>query len=260
MFRCLLAAALLVVTGCTQIQNVHADDPASTEAGEQEFAVLELFTSQGCSSCPPADALLQKLQEGDKQVFALSFHVDYWNRLGWKDPYSQKAFSDRQRAYARLRSSNRVYTPQLIVNGKHAFVGSDQKQAGYHLTNSTAKPSQAIKLRATRQSAANLNIGYTVTGNGDNRLLNIAVVETVAGNKVPHGENAGRRLQHVNVVRVFRTFDLSKAAQGVVKCELPAEMQKQPFRVIAFSQDRKTGQVTGVGRIEAEDLQLTGKP
>ena len=90
------------------------------------IVVLELFTSQGCSSCPPADALLNevKYKYSNNQVIALSYHVDYWNYIGWKDPFSKKEFSDKQRAYSSKFYSNSIYTPQIVVNGKEHFVGS----------------------------------------------------------------------------------------------------------------------------------------
>ncbi len=97
----------------------------STETG-QSFAVVELYTSQGCSSCPPADALLRALgQEGDDHIIPLSYHVDYWNYIGWADPFSQPDFGERQRTQAR-RLGHKVYTPQVFVNNQTSFVGSNQ--------------------------------------------------------------------------------------------------------------------------------------
>src|SRR3954452_5453128 len=91
------------------------------------FAVIELFTSEGCSSCPPADELVSRLLSENKQnIYILSFHVDYWNRLGWKDSFSDPAFSARQKQYANYLSLDGVYTPQIVVNGEHQFVGSDE--------------------------------------------------------------------------------------------------------------------------------------
>jgi len=96
----------------------------------EPVAVVELFTSEGCSSCPPADRILSRLtaetQRDHRRIYTLSFHVDYWDRLGWRDPYSSSANSDRQRQYAELMKLQSVYTPQMIVNGRIEFVGSDQ--------------------------------------------------------------------------------------------------------------------------------------
>ena len=95
------------------------------------IVVVELFTSEGCSSCPPADKLLSRIVDDANdhvEVLALSFHVDYWDYIGWKDPYAKSTFTQRQRAYARKFYSSQIYTPQMVVNGKHEFVGSDQRK------------------------------------------------------------------------------------------------------------------------------------
>src|ERR1700744_6104626 len=98
-----------------------------TDAGKG-FAVIELFTSEGCSSCPPADALVARVQKesNDKPVYILAFHVDYWNRLGWKDVFSSAEYSERQNQYARWLKLSSVYTPQIVVNGRTEFVGSEE--------------------------------------------------------------------------------------------------------------------------------------
>jgi hypothetical protein len=108
----------------------------------QGAVLIELFTSEGCSSCPPADRLLEKLAaENNDKVYVLSFHVDYWNYIGWKDPFSQARFSQRQRNYARQFSLESIYTPQMVVNGVAEFVGSDeQKLRAAIAKNSTLLP------------------------------------------------------------------------------------------------------------------------
>jgi len=103
------------------------------------FVLIELFTSEGCSSCPSADKNLEKIaaqaKASGQNIYTLSYHVDYWDYLGWKDPYATKQFSDRQRAYASQFKSSRIYTPQMIVNGKTEFVGSNQKTSQQAITN-----------------------------------------------------------------------------------------------------------------------------
>ena len=124
-------------------------------------AVVELFTSQGCSSCPPADALLRKIHEYAEEnklpVYVLSFHVDYWNRLGWTDPYSDPTYTQRQRAYARHFGTDRVYTPQMIVGGEREFVGSNGKQAG-------------VALQESLQASARVKVSVEVTSRENERL------------------------------------------------------------------------------------------
>lgn len=118
----------LVTEAFITIKNKHITKPEATGKG---FAVVELFTSEGCSSCPPADVLVAKLQKesADKPVYILAFHVDYWNRLGWKDVFSSHEYSSRQYQYSKWLKSE-VYTPQVIVNGRTEFVGSDEKSLG----------------------------------------------------------------------------------------------------------------------------------
>src|SRR5262245_9342561 len=118
------------------------------------FALLELFTSEGCSSCPPADALLARLaseaRNAGRRVYALSFHVDYWDRLGWKDRYSSAAYSKRQGEYARRFRLASLYTPQLVVNGEQEMVGSDARSVEAALRAALARPAQTrIAITAT---------------------------------------------------------------------------------------------------------------
>src|SRR5689334_14081460 len=105
---------------------------APRRAAAQPFALVELFTSEGCSSCPPADRVLARLaaeaRASGRRIFPLSFHVDYWNGLGWRDPWSTRTFTERQRNYARALGW-RTYTPQMVINGAEHFVGSDERHA-----------------------------------------------------------------------------------------------------------------------------------
>ena len=106
-----------------------------TLENEKPFVVVELFTSEGCSSCPPADELLSEIVDGryeNTDVIGLSFHVDYWDYIGWKDPYASRDFTNRQRIYAEKLRSHQLYTPQMVVNGKHEFVGSNRQQNAFN--------------------------------------------------------------------------------------------------------------------------------
>lgn len=126
---------------------------SDTDAAEDAFAVVELFTSEGCSSCPPADRLLgdfvDDARNNDKRIFALAFHVDYWNYLGWEDIYASSEFSDRQRTYAEALKTNRIYTPQMIVNGNDEFVGSNRNRAKKSIRSALKK---AAGIRITLQA------------------------------------------------------------------------------------------------------------
>jgi hypothetical protein len=213
------------------------------EVATQPFAVVELFTSEGCSSCPPADKLLGEIvadaRAHNKQVFALAFHVDYWNHLGWRDPFSDAAFSQRQRDY----SGADIYTPQMIVNGTAAFVGSDRARATKQIVAALARPAAAaVQLRVAPDG---FTVGYEVANAPKNALLNLALVERDLVTKVPRGENAGRTLHHDNVVRAFRTVALDGSGRGQMDLKPADTVAGEKSRVIAFVQDAKSRAIVG---------------
>lgn len=216
----------------------------------QGIAVVELFTSQGCSSCPPADKVLQRIataaRENNLAVFALSFHVDYWNRLGWTDPYSDASFSQRQRSYAGAMKSNRVYTPQMIVNGTTEFVGSRRTQANQAISKSLRRGAKATIAATLNNNAPDrlVDFQYQLSGQTNGKILNVAVVETPQSTSVPRGENAGRDLSHVNVVRVFRSIPINRTS-GNLSLELPDDLDPSAIQVIAYVQDPKTLMISG---------------
>lgn len=208
--------------------------------------VLELFTSEGCSSCPPADKLLRRLKaEGDSTVFLLSYHVDYWNYLGWKDPFSQAAFGNRQREYAQRFGLDGSYTPQLIVNGEEEFVGSDEKRLRTSLAKGSAA-SISIAASAALTDKNTLQVSYSCSS-PEGLTLNVALVQNEATTDVKRGENGGRILQHVNVVRDLKTVAAQRTGNVVVN--LPDEVKAVPLSVIVFAQQKIGGKITGATRV-----------
>ncbi len=229
------------------------------------FAVVELFTSEGCSSCPPADALLGRLvsEARDKglPVYCLAFHVDYWDRLGWKDPFSAAAFSQRQEAYAQAAGSSRIYTPQMIVNGRDEFVGSDGPHAEHAIASALARAATAnVELQASESDAATpgaagvasprtVKIAYSVTGATKDMVLDVAAVEAGLVSHVARGENSGRMLRHENVVRAFVMVPLKNAGAGTVVLRLPADTAPQHTSIVAYVQDRFTLAIRGAAAV-----------
>jgi hypothetical protein len=220
--------------------------------------VVELFTSQGCSSCPPADRLLAELVEefsDEPRVLALSFHVDYWNSLGWRDPFSSARHSRRQQAYARALGGG-VYTPQMIVSGTEAFVGS---RAG------RARAAIAKAFRATSQARLGLwlnedrTVGYRVGGTTGDSNLNLALVQANATLRVVSGENAGHTLTHINVVRDFEERELVQST-GTWQPNLPADEQGNDFAIIAFVQRKTTHEIETAHRIALSCIPGSGMP
>lgn len=216
----------------------------------QSSTVVELFTSQGCSSCPPADQLLRQIAERNERtktnVFPLSFHVDYWNRLGWTDPFSAATYSQRQRAYARLLREDRVYTPQMIVGGTDSFVGSNGKLAKAAITRalSDQQPGR-LKADATTAADGTLQVHVTAISIDDETSINFALVQTEATTEVPRGENANRRLTHRNVVRDFKVSPLSEKAASAT-LTVPADADA--VSVVVYAQDMTTGKIVAATR------------
>jgi len=205
---------------------------------EGPMAVVELFTSQGCSSCPPADENLAELaaraDEGGERIFPLSFHVDYWNYLGWSDPFSSAENSERQRAYSRAWNSRRVYTPQMVVNGHSEFVGSNDTHLDRALRLALKTPTEAtVKVQATIQGSRKLDVSYAVKVDGNVRL-NLAAVQRYAESDVSKGENSGRKLVHRNVVRRFEVVE--KAQAGTWNVTLPDDVSMRDVMVVAYAQ------------------------
>ncbi len=193
----------------------------------QNPVVVELFTSQGCSSCPAADKnlaeIIEKAESNGQQVIGLSFHVDYWNHIGWKDPYSKAEFTERQRKYAQRMNSENIYTPQMIVNGEHEFVGSDKNTSSTEITKALQKkmPFQ-ISLKEVKQAEGKIIVSYALDKVPGKETINIALVEKTIGNEVTRGENSGRKLAHHNVVRYFATLVSQK--EGTIEVSIPSSI------------------------------------
>jgi hypothetical protein len=166
-------------------------------AGERLPVVVELFTSQGCNSCPPADALLAELARRP-DVLPLSFHVDYWDYLGWKDPYASRAHTERQRAYSRALATRFTYTPQMVVQGAMQEVGSKRTEVEALIAKAAAKRAEGPEIVL---ADGRVRIGAAA---GAPASVWVAYFRRAAANDVPRGENAGRRLETVNAVRELR--------------------------------------------------------
>ena len=209
-------------------------------AEEKSFAVVELFTSEGCSSCPPADQILIQLTDkakGDKRnIFTLSFHVDYWNDLGWRDPFSRSQFTDRQYEYARRLNSTSVYTPQILVNGKVSQLTQIEEDIDHALTMTRALP---MRIAIQNQTPKELQIEYELSEMIAGGILHLALVERGLSNVVTRGENAGRTLKHDHVVRFFSSRDLTEE-KGTMTIPLSALWDLKNCSIIVYVQNAQT--------------------
>ncbi len=232
--------------------------------------ILELFTSQGCSSCPAADRLLSKLEQNPRlagKVIPLSFHVDYWNYIGWTDPFSSPRWSERQRSYGRAFRSNRIYTPQLVVNGQSECVGSNEAEVMRRVDRALAsEPAGRVTLSAQpvgTDGQLRLQIGAelarTVAKAGARQPdldLWVAIYETGLTTPVGSGENASRTLKNDYVVRRLEKAFTLPAAAGSRRSEtitlgLDKRWKRQNLGVAAFLQDPVTLAIQGAA---ARDL------
>ncbi|HWJ54729.1 MAG TPA: DUF1223 domain-containing protein [Vicinamibacterales bacterium] len=214
--------------------------------------VVELFTSQGCSSCPPADALWRRLEEEPAlrgRVVPLAFHVDYWDSLGWKDPFSNAAWSARQNDYARAFGSDRIYTPQAVIGGRSECVGSDEDEVLAHVEAATHRPLGRLAVR--RIDAASLAV-TAVPPDSARRPLEVlvAVFEREHTTAVERGENGGRKLQNAVIVRSLEpAFTLAPsappAAEHIVPLRLDPAWTGLRLGVAVFLQDPKTREIFG---------------
>jgi hypothetical protein len=174
--------------------------------------LVELFTSEGCSSCPPADQLLAALQReqpvGAADIIPLGLHVDYWDRLGWKDPFSSASFTDRQQQYSRIFGKDSLYTPQMVVDGQDAFTGNDRSAAERAVTAAAARPHLPLHLTASSSAdSVRLVMDLPAAPAGSEPIQVVAALtESGLTSSVRRGENRGRTLQHVAVARKIQTF------------------------------------------------------
>jgi hypothetical protein len=222
----------------------------STQTASQAVLV-ELFTSEGCSSCPPADRLLSEFDRKQPvpgtTIVVLSEHVDYWNQLGWRDPYSSHQWSERQDDYGRQFGLDSVYTPQMVIDGNRQVSGSDGPAVLSAIEQSLKTPHVEIAITAMTRTPDNLQIEFTA-GSADHTVLYAVVADDADRSSVARGENAGRTLDHVAVARsLVKVVDLEKAPlDKKIAVALPPDAANRHLRLILFARDRKSGHIVGV--------------
>lgn len=228
-----LAGFNLLVFICFATLSCNAKN-SNSEQGKGK-TVFELFTSEGCSSCPKADKTVAELQQQYKNdLLVLCYHVDYWNYLGWKDPFSSSANTQRQQYYTRLLGLSSAYTPQAVINGRQQCVGSDKGK----LTAEIEKG----ELQSNGSTLSAKLVGNTISvsiGPGNGHAL-ICLVQKVATTQVRRGENEGRSLHHINLVRDFVALS---ASMNSATFTLPNDLKREQCFIAILSQDEKTGKI-----------------
>ena len=220
--------------------------------------LIELFTSEGCSSCPPADALLRKFDESQPvsgaELIVLSEHVDYWNDIGWKDPYSSREFSERQRVYGEAFGLGSVYTPQMVVDGHFEFVGSDERRAIRAVEEATKVQKIPVVLSSIRREANNtivlhVEVGPLRSNSMQSGNVLIAIADDSDESHVTNGENTGRTLKHVAVLTSLIPVGTVEGAREFSRDVTVNDggRNSRNLRIVAIVQEMDGGRVWGVG-------------
>lgn len=247
-----MKALLILAAALAAASPGHPLDESSPLPGRAPVLV-ELFTSEGCSSCPPADVLLAKLQREQPvpgaEIVALSLHVDYWDHQGWKDPFASKTFTARQQSYARVFGEDRLYTPQMVVDGRDEFTGSDEAKALRIVGQAASRTRLPLTLDA-RAAASSVKISIDLpAAPADAEPIDVIVALTEDGltSAVRRGENSGRTLSHAAVTRRLQTLGAlekeSFVASGAL--DLHASWKPERMRAVVFLQGRTSRHVYG---------------
>lgn len=202
----------------------------------EPIVVLELFTSQGCSSCPAADALLNKVKENDEEnVFVLSYHVDYWNYIGWDDPFSKSQFAEKQRLYNSKFNYRSNYTPQMVVNGKAHFVGSQANTLQNKIsTYKNRKSANEIHISGVAKNDRMVTFNFKVDGDLAGKNIRAVLVLDERTTQVKRGENRNRTLTNSNIV-VSEKISQLNSAEGELTLEIPGLVKpSDTIRVVAL--------------------------
>jgi hypothetical protein len=251
LFVCLLATASVLSLGIQSGMVSTAQGSDSSNPG----ILVELFTSEGCSSCPPADELLRQLDAKrnitKSQIVVLGEHVDYWDHAGWRDRFSSHEFTDRQEEYAqRFATSSGPYTPQIVVDGKQQLVGNDARALAAALSKATAEPKASVLIADADLDGKDLRLKLQTSAlpeghkRGD---LFVAVADNSDETLVQGGENSGHQLRHVAVLRTLQKVGKvgPEATQKDLTLHIPKDLPKDNLRVVAFVQESGNGAVLG---------------
>ena len=246
-----LAFHLAALFGLSNEKTSRNDAMSSTSPG---FAVVELFTSEGCSSCPPADELIKNIQRDDRtgQIYVLAFHVDYWDHQGWKDKFSEKEFSNRQIQYAGWLNLQTLYTPQVVVNGTTEYVGSDKRSILKAISTGLAQePTTKLEMKAWLEDEQ-VYVEYQAISDDKSSELVLTLIQKTAQVSVKAGENMGRSLSHVQVVRMMSRLPLNGNYKKVTSIIPPVDFTEKGWEIIGFVQRTSNGMITSVGRSDFE--------
>ena len=237
-----------------QIQPNQPSEPINTK--NKQPVLVELFTSEGCSSCPSADRVLTQLEKEQSnpnaEIITLSLHVDYWDRIGWKDPFSSALYSQRQAVYGQAFNLDSNYTPQMVVDGQTEFVGSNMSNANKAITDSAKNVKATVELQRVEN---NLKVKIADIPKHENATIFLAIAEDNLSSNVTRGENSGKKLAHTSVVRELKSIGVVTAQQNSFTTEAAVQIQpdwkKENLKFVVFVQENGSRKILGVNRTGA---------
>ncbi len=228
--------------------------PENVNNKDKTPVLVELFTSEGCSSCPPADRVLAQLESEqpnpNAKIITLALHVDYWDNIGWKDEYSSALYSQRQNVYGQAFKIGQIYTPQMVVDGEKQFVGSNLSEANKAITESAKDKKAKVELANAEN---NLKIKISDLPKHENASVFLAIAEDNLSTSVKGGENSGRKLDHTSVVRELKSIGMITAEQNgfdnSVAVQLQPNWKKENLKFVVFVQENGSRKILGVNRV-----------
>ena len=266
MKRALVFLAAILIAAELHLPAQSGGPQPASESAPAIPVVVELFTSEGCSSCPPADALLARMETAQPfkgvRIIAMEEHVDYWNQQGWVDPFSSLEWTDRQQVYTTALHQNGPYTPQMVVNGRTQLVGSRGDQAVKAVQEAESVPAPSVKLIAAAAGTPSephftVSVGkLTQLSPGDSAEVWLAITESGLSSQVERGENAGRNLSHASVLRSLRRIGNadgraeSESFQGEAWTKLKTNWKRENLTAVVFVQEKKSRRILGAASMK----------
>lgn len=241
---------LILIISLLLSKGLFAQSKPATEQKFTPFALVELFTSEGCSTCPPADNLLKKLKadatKNNTAVYFVAYHIDYWNKGGWKDPYSKNQFTYLQSNYMSALKEKEMYTPQMVVNGQYAFTGSDEAKAKDAIDKSL-KVNATFGLTIKKDSIVNdtLYVSFQSSKASVDFSVKVLLLENELKSNVTAGENKGKTLLHENVCRAYQSKSMSSKT-GQIKIPMKTIELNKNFSMLGFVQQKGSLKVLGI--------------
>ncbi|MCD9187922.1 MAG: DUF1223 domain-containing protein [Pyrinomonadaceae bacterium] len=254
-------AFISLLSGCSaqtvESQKTKNEQETPIENRSKNFVLVELFTSEGCSSCPPADKNLSFIEKEQPymqaEVVTLAFHVDYWDYIGWKDVFASPLFTKRQEIYSQKLKLDSTYTPQMIVDGKTQFVGSDAGKAANAIVNAAKDEKAKVEILPENNK---FRIKISDIPKHENATVYLAISENNLASSVKNGENSGRKLEHSSVVRELKAIGNIAPEQSGFENESVVEIsknwKKEDVKLVVFVQENESRKIIGVSRINAK--------